>query len=214
MLDHFKKKRKMKIVVFGGTGAVGQIVVNKLLAKGKKVCVLTRQAKEPKDNLEYVIGDVLHPNTVEACIEKDDIVIVALGFNNSPFGTMSKGTANIIAAMDKQGTKRMVCLSSHGVGESWNYLPEAFREIVKHNEILKHAFEDHAVQEENVKNSNLDWTIVRPTEIISIPETGTYSVNERRPNPKYHISKHDVAQFIVDETLEPKHFRETCLITD
>jgi len=204
----------MKIVVFGGTGSVGQLIVNKLAAQGLKVLVLTRQAKEPGNNIEYVAGDVLDEKIVEQCIEPGDGVVVALGFNNSAFDTMSKGTANIIAAMKNKGASHIICLSSHGVAESWMYLPETFREYVKHNEILTHAFNDHGIQEEMVRNSGLDWTIVRPTEIVDIPEKSTFTVNARGQDPKYHISKHDVAQFIADEIMSPKHLKEICTITD
>lgn len=41
----------MKVVVFGGTGDVGQIVVQKLLNGGQSVCVLTRQKKDDQINL-------------------------------------------------------------------------------------------------------------------------------------------------------------------
>jgi len=204
----------MRIVVFGGTGQVGQLIVSKLTAMGENVVVLSRQAKAPENNIEYVVGDVLHEKLVEQCIEPGDKIVVALGFNNSAFDTMSKGTANIIAAMKNKGASRLVCLSSHGVAESWMYLPETFREYVKHNEILTHAFADHGVQEEMVKDSGLDWTIVRPTEIVDIPEKGTFSVNMPTPGLKYHISKYDVAQFIVDEITSPRHLKEICMITD
>jgi len=204
----------MKIAVFGGTGSVGQLIVNKLTAQGENVVILSRQAKESSNHIEYIAGDVLDENVVEQCIEPGDRVVVALGFNNSAYDTMSRGTANIIAAMKSKGASQIICLSSHGVAESWMYLPENFREYVKHNEILTHAFADHGVQEELVKNSGLDWTIVRPTEIVDVPEKGTFTVNTRGENPKYHISKHDVAQFIADEIMSPRHLKEVCTITD
>ncbi len=87
---------KNKIIVFGGTGDVGQIIVQKLLDKEQTVCVLTRQKKDSNDRRFYKVGNVLDFNTVEKLIEQDDRVIISLGFNNSSFDTMSKGTANII----------------------------------------------------------------------------------------------------------------------
>ncbi len=43
----------MKVVVLGGTGSVGQLIANKLAAQGVKVLVLTRQAREPGNNIIF-----------------------------------------------------------------------------------------------------------------------------------------------------------------
>lgn len=204
----------MKIIVFGGTGDVGKIIVKKLLNKGQNVCVLTRQKKEDAENLNYVVGNVLDIDIVETIINQDDKVIVSLGFNNSTFDTMSKGTANIISAMYKKGAKRLVCLSAQGAGDSWEYMPEEFKQMVLNDEKLNASFKDHSVQEDLIKMSNLDWTIIRPTEIIEEKESGTFTVNRPNENSRFQISNFDVAQFIVTELTEEKYNRQVAMITD
>ncbi|SFI04894.1 NAD(P)-dependent oxidoreductase [Halpernia frigidisoli] len=205
---------KSKIIVFGGTGDVGQIIVRKLLDKEQNVCILTRQEKENKDNLTYKVGNVLELETFEQIIQKDDKIIVALGFNNSSLDTMSKGTANIISAMKKNGATRLVCLSAQGAGDSWEYMPNEFKEMVLENDILKASFKDHGIQEEFVKNSDLKWTIVRPTEITGNIETANFTVNNPSPHSSYQISNLDVAQFIVTEILEDKYLKQIAMITN
>ena len=145
-----------KVIVFGGTGDVGQIIVQKLIAQNYEVSVLTRQAKKSTENLRYIVGNVLEPVVVDASIEKNDRVIVALGFNDSDQDTMSRGTANVISAMKNKGAKRLVCLSAQGVGDSWHYMPDEFKEMVLDNAILKASFLDHGVQEDILKKSNLE----------------------------------------------------------
>jgi putative NADH-flavin reductase len=205
---------KSKIVVFGGTGDVGQIIVQKLIDKGQTVCVLTRQIKEAKTNLTYKIGNALDMKSIERLIEQDDKIIIALGFNNSSLDTMSKGTANIISAMNRKSAKRLVCLSAQGAGDSWDNMPEEFKEMVLNDPILKASFQDHGIQEQFVKKSNVEWTIVRPTEITSEEAGTTFTKNKPTRNSTYQISKFDVAQFIVDELNENNFIGEVVMITD
>lgn len=205
---------KERIIVFGGTGDVGQIIVRKLVNLNHSVVVLTRQEKPSTDDLKYVIGNVLDKKIVEKIINPSDKVIIALGFNNSSPDTMSKGTANIISAMNKNGTKRLVCLSAQGAGDSWNYMPDDFKKMISADKILTASFKDHSIQEDYIKNSNLDWTIVRPTEIIQSEESRTYTVNKPTDKSKFHISNSDVAQFIVTELTENKFIKQVVMITD
>jgi len=203
-----------KIIVFGGTGDVGQVIVQKLLDKDQNVYVLTRQSMESKANLSYEVGNVLDAQTIEQIIGQDDKIIISLGFNNSSLDTMSKGTGNIISAMKKNGTKRLICLSAQGAGDSWNYMPDQFKRMVLNDTILKTSFHDHGIQEELVKKSNLEWTIVRPTEITSEPEKATFTKNGPAENSAFKISKFDVAQFIVDELNEDNFTGQVVMITD
>ncbi len=205
---------KGKIIVFGGTGDVGQLIVKKLLNDNHSVVVLTRQEKTPLDNLSFVIGNVLDQKIVDKIIAPNDKVIISLGFNNSSPDTMSKGTANIISAMNKKGVKRLICLSAQGAGDSWDFMPDDFKTMVSTDEILSASFKDHTLQEDIVKQSNLDWTIVRPTEIISGKESGTFTINQPNNNSKFQISNSDVAQFIVTELEENKYIKQVAMITD
>jgi len=205
---------KGKIIVFGGTGDVGQLIVKKLLNDNHSVVVLTRQEKTPLDNLSFVIGNVLDQKIVDKIIAPNDKVIISLGFNNSSPDTMSKGTANIISAMNKKGTKRLICLSAQGAGDSWDFMPDDFKTMVSTDKILSASFKDHTLQEDIVKQSNLDWTIVRPTEIISGEESGTFTINRPNNNSKFQISNSDVAQFIVTELEENKYIKQVAMITD
>jgi putative NADH-flavin reductase len=203
-----------KIIVFGGTGDVGQVIVQKLLDNGQHVCVLTRQKMEAKANLSYKSGNVLDIETIEQIVGQGDKIIISLGFNNSSLDTMSKGTANIISVMKKNGAKRLVCLSAQGAGESWNYMPDEFKKMVLNDTILKASFHDHGIQEELVKESNLEWTIVRPTEITSEIEKARFTKNKPTENSTFQISKFDVAQFIVDELNENNYIGQVVMITD
>jgi putative NADH-flavin reductase len=204
----------MNIVVFGGTGDVGQEIVSKLIDQDKKVAVLTRQSKQSSDKITYVVGNVLDYNSVETCIENSDQIIIALGFNNSATDTMSKGTQNILNAMKVKNCNRVVCLSAQGVGDSWDYMPREFKEMVTNNPVLDASFKDHSIQEEIIKSSEFEWTIVRPTEIIDSVESKTFTINYPTESSTFQISKYDVAQFIIDQLADNKFSRRTVMITN
>jgi len=204
----------MKILVFGGTGDVGKEIVTKLLKEGKYVSVLTRQMMDSTEKLKYITGNVLDYNTVENCIEETDQVIITLGFNNSDADTMSRGTKNILTAMKIKNSKRLICLSAQGAGDSWKYMPDEFKEMVKNDPVLKASFHDHSLQEEFVKASNLEWTIVRPTEIMDTPEAKTFARNRPNKESVFQISKYDVAQFIIDELTSVEYLHQAVMITN
>lgn len=204
------------VMVFGGTGGVGQIVVEKLLARDRIVKILTRNetSKSNHTNLNLIKGNVLEASTVEQCIESQDIVIIALGFNNSSLDTMSRGTANIVTVMLGKKCNRLICLSAQGAGDSWEHMPDSFKTMVLNDPILTASFKDHTLQEQVVKNSNLNWTIVRPTEIVNEIESGGYCVNGYKDNLTFQISKYDVAQFIVDEISNSTYVNKVAMITN
>jgi len=208
-----KTDKSMNIVVFGGTGDVGQEIVRKLIAQNKKVTVLTRQNKQSSDKINYVTGDVLDYASVENCMEDPGQIIIALGFNNSALDTMSKGTRNILDSMKVKNCKRVVCLSAQGVGDSWDYMPTEFKEMVMADPVLGASFKDHSIQEDIIKSSDFEWTIVRPTEIIDSVESKNFTVNFPTESSTFQISKYDVAQFIIDQLADNSFSGQTVMIT-
>jgi putative NADH-flavin reductase len=215
MKENIREREPGNITIFGGTGNAGKIVVEKLLSTGKIVKVLTRTPSVGPEqrNLRFITGDVLQVTDMQKCIGVDDSVIITLGFNNSSEDTMSRGTRNIIAVMAEKKCSRLICLSAHGAGESWNDMPDGFKEMVMNDPVLKASFKDHGIQEEIVKASSLSWTIVRPTEIVATPESGNFAVNSYHDGLTYQISKYDVAQFIVDELHQNNYVRQIAMIT-
>lgn len=204
----------MKITIFGGTGDLGKIITKKLIEKNQNICILSRQPLNSNEHLQYVTGNVLDIEEVKKCINEGDRVIVALGFNNSDIDTMSRETNNVITAMKDKNCKRLICVSAQGAGDSWDYMPNEFKEMVLNDQILKASFKDHGIQEKLVMQSQLEWTIVRPTEIIDADETRAYSINTITENSTFQISKYDVAAFIVNELFEKKYLRQVAMIAN
>jgi len=75
--------------------------------------------------LKLFAGDISQLEVIKDTVRGQDAVVCALGarelYTNS--GIRAKGTRAIIEAMKATGVKRLVVISSMGIGESWNHLP-------------------------------------------------------------------------------------------
>jgi uncharacterized protein YbjT (DUF2867 family) len=76
------------VLVAGATGGVGQLVVGKLLEKGFKVRILTRNAAKAKEmfnnRVEIAVGDIRQPNTLPAATQNVTYIICATGTTAFP----------------------------------------------------------------------------------------------------------------------------------
>ncbi|RDI49429.1 NAD(P)-dependent oxidoreductase [Nocardia mexicana] len=202
----------MRIAVFGATGTIGNHVVERALAQGHEVTAYSRSAgniTKTHERLRIAEGDVLDPAAVERAVTGQDAVVVVLGAGRKGV-VRAEGTRTVIEAMTRTGVKRLVCMSSLGVGDSrpnlnfvWKYLLFGM--------LLRQAYADHIRQEEYVKSSDLEWTIVRPSAFTDGPATGTFR-RDIAPTEKglaLKISRADVAAFLVEQVSDPTYVRRT-----
>lgn len=201
----------MKLIVFGATGTVGRHVVDQALAQGHQVTAFARapgalDSTDPK--LTRAAGDVLDREAVADAVRGHDAAMVALGAGRQ--GTVrSVGTRNVIEAMARDGPRRLVCLSTLGAGDSRAALNFFWKRIM-FGVLLRNAYADHQAQEAAVRESGLDWTIVRPGAYTDGPATGAYKhgfpPTER--NLKLKISRADVADFLLRQLTDTAYLRQ------
>ena len=191
----------MKVIVFGATGSIGNLTVDALLKAGHKVTAFARNPEKLKiknTKLIYSPGDVLNRIDVPEAIKDHDAVLITLGSGMSRKSIVrSRGTLNIINAMQSQGISRLICQSTLGAHESWSNL-NFWWKYVMFGAIIKPVFEDHELQENLINASGLDWTIVRPSAFIDGPATGSFKENfpSSERNLSLKISRADVAAFL------------------
>ena len=99
------------------------------------------------------------------------IIVLGSGKNRNSI-VRSEGTKNIITAMQVSGVKRLICQSTLGAGDSTGNLNFFWKNIM-FGWFLKQVFLDHELQEEYVRKSELDWTIVRPAAFMDGEKTVT-----------------------------------------
>jgi uncharacterized protein YbjT (DUF2867 family) len=204
----------MNILLFGATGPTGQQILRQALEQGHFVTAFARNpfalgVQHP--NLKPAKGDITDLLSVDAAVAGQDAVLSALGVRKWLKNTiLSDGTRNILDCMTRHGVRRFICETSLGVGDSKDDLGKAFTWIFL-PVMLKSAFEDKEIQERVIRESNLDWTIVRPAYLENGPLTGNYQVwTGRKPaGVTNRISRADVAHFMLKQLVTETYLKKT-----
>lgn len=136
------------------------------------------------------------------------VLAILLLFRRST--VLSDGTRNIVGAMEKLGVRRFICESSLGVGDSrWRLgLPH---NLVAIPLFLRNVFADKEAQERIIRESNLDWVIVRPTVLTNGPRRSVYQTGSGIGHwlVPTRISRADVAEFMLKQLTDDSYLRQT-----
>jgi len=202
----------MKIIVFGATGTIGQHVIKQAIADGHSVTAFARNTSKIKQHhpkLNKVAGDVMEPSSINASISGHDAVIVVIGAGRKG-GVRAVGTHNVIAAMKAHDIKRLICQSSLGVGDSRVNLNFFWKHIM-FGLLLRPAYADHELQEQYVRESDLDWTIVRPGAFTDGERTGKYKHGILAIEEKHAlaVSRADVAEFLLQQVSDLRYLHQS-----
>jgi len=180
----------MNLVVFGANGPTGHLLTNQALAEGHTVTAFTRHPEIfplQQERLRVLRGDLVDLTSVEPAVRGQDAVLSTFGvpYSNKPIAEFSNGTSHIIQAMDHNQVRRLVCVSSSVMDSQVRYHDTGggfiFEKIMKPfviNVIGRTAYEDTQRMETLVMNSDLDWTIVRPSGLFETSEVTDYRVAE------------------------------------
>ncbi len=205
----------MKIAVFGATGGVGSAFIRQAVAVEHRIHALVRDTARltvSSPLLEVRVGDVLDIENVIALVEGCDAVFCTLGnTEDNPPNVVSDGTANIVRTMEERGPRRLVIISSLGVGDSKNQVPFFFKVLAA--TLLRRSMQDKERQEIVVRDSGLDWTIIRPGGLNNEPAKGTYTVGLSPNIVAKMVARADVAAFALREIESPQYIRQTPAIT-
>jgi putative NADH-flavin reductase len=211
----------MKLSIFGATGRTGNALVSQALDEGHRVTAFARNPKAMNIQhveLSVVQGDILDYASICTAIRDQEVVLSVLGANSFKRNSIiSDGTQNIIRAMYEHHVKRFVCVTSMGLGESkkqkgWVFImPISLMFRLQRLPILRNQFLDRELQEEYIKNSALDWIIVRPGGLTDGPHTGNYlhGFSNSYTPVKVKISRADVADFMLKQLNDNTYLHKT-----
>lgn len=181
----------MKILVIGAHGQIGQQLLPKLAGDGHEVVAMVRDTSQcdalEGEHIKCVLGD-LEKDFGDAFDGVDGVVFTA-GSGGSTGADKTVlidlwGAIKSIKAAQKTDTQRFVMVSARGASE-----PDAGPDNMKHYLIAKH------LADEQLKRSELDWTILRPGRLLN--EAGTGKVRTDRPaREQQKIPREDVASVI------------------
>ena len=194
-----------KILIIGASQGIGLEAVKQALARGHKVRAMARSANRialEHPGLEKVVGDALHRDDVESVLIGVEVVIQALGAPANlqtllgPVRLFSASTRILVPAMERAGIRRLICVTGFGAGDSRERL--GCLQSIPFRLLLERAYDDKDIQERIIRESALEWVIVRPVLLTNGSRTGRYQVLE---DPKCWrgglISRADVADFLI-----------------
>ena len=167
--------------------------------------------------MRVVEADVMQPQTLDAVVEDQDAVITSVSVGNAlregrkPTTLFSEGTRNVIAAMERQGIRRLVCLSSSAV-EPDPVLGIVFGKIMRPL-LFKEMYADMSRMEDEVRKSGLDWVIVRPSTLTDDPTSGRYILEIDRIPKGWRVLREDVAEFVLDQLRDDRYLGRAVAIT-
>lgn len=209
----------MNIVVFGSTGGTGIELIKQALKRGHEVTAFARDPSQipiSDPRVKMVKGDVLDLKTVEVAVVGAQAAISALGvkLGQSPGTVRSEGTSNIVKALAAANVRRFVSVSTVGMGDSFNRL-SFFARMLLPRIIGSERLEEAERQEQIIRTSNLDWTMLRPTRLVNAPSTGRYQIGgDLRTGMASKLSRVDLASALFDQLETAEFMRQTPTITN
>jgi putative NADH-flavin reductase len=196
----------MKIFLVGATGATGLAFINEALQAGHSVTAFVRNPDKltvTHPQLKIIQGGL---EQVGSHVGGHDAFVSTLGhtalFDSNPY--LSHAFKKILPVLRQHQVTRVIYESAYGIGETESDLPFLFRVIFKPL-LLRHAYHDHSLVEAQLRASDLNWTVVRPTGLTNGPLTGQVTAAERLPKGgSSQISRADVAAFMLAALTNPQ----------
>ena len=208
----------MRVLIIGASKGIGLETTRQALDTGHDVRALARSATAiavSNPSLEKMRGDALKTEDVEAALVGVDVVIQTLGVGLGdlfrPVHLFSDTTRVLIAAMGSQVVKRLICVTGFGAGDSRASISCLQR--LPFQIVFGRAYDDKSLQEQLIKESELDWTIARPGVLTNGPRTGRYRIlSEATQWRNGIISRADVAEFLVRQIGDQTYIRTTLVL--
>jgi putative NADH-flavin reductase len=210
----------MKLVIFGANGQTGRLATALALDAGHEVVAVTRRPREfplSGPGLTIAEADARDASAVGSVVASADAVVSTLGatFTREPVDTYSVGSANIVAGMRAAGTRRLVVVSSSAAYPTHRTRVPLMLRVVEPiitKTIGKTVYDDMRRMEDLVRDSGLDWTIVRPSGLFDLPEPTGYVAGEVDPVGAF-TARIDLADYLVSLAADSSAARRTVVVS-
>jgi putative NADH-flavin reductase len=204
----------MELAVLGATGGIGRHLVTLALADGHRVTAAVRDpARLPvhHDRLTVVRADALDPASLQPVLEGTDAVLSGIGQagRTDPLKPASTSARAAATAMATVGVRRILVVSAaplnrSGAGQSF-LAAKAFGPLLW--AVLRDVYTDLEAMERVLRESDLDWTAVRPPRLTDRPGRGRYRHAVESGPAGATVPRADVARAMLDLVTDPASFR-------
>lgn len=137
----------------GGTGTIGRHVVARLRDARRDVRVLSRQAREPEQGVEFVTGDLDTGDGVDDAAAGAGTIIHLAGAQKGD----GEKAQTLVTAASRAGARHLVHISVVGV--------DRVPVVSRADRAMFGYFDSKRAAEEVVAGSGLPWTTLRATQV-------------------------------------------------
>jgi putative NADH-flavin reductase len=217
---------EMKLTIVAATGGIGRHALEQAVAAGHDVTAVVRNPHKLSRQVRSVTADLTaaDPAALESAVAGADAVLSGLGpRSTSETGVASHGTRAIVQAMQATGVRRIVVVSAapiatvaspgrprpptHDPGDGV-FMRHLFSPLAK--AAFRAHYADLALMEDVLRDSGLDWTVVRPPRLTDKPLTGRYRVAYgQNLRGGWLVSRADVAQLMLRVLEQPDTIKQT-----
>jgi putative NADH-flavin reductase len=222
-----KERNHVKLTIFAATGGIGRQLLEQAVAAGHDVTAVARNPRNvPGTPARVVTADLAAADAaaLQSAVGGADAVLSALGARTrADTGVAARGTKAITEAMRASGVRRVIVVSAAPIGT----VPSPGRPHPPRHDpgdgfvlryladpIVKRAFRAHyadlAQMEDVLRDSDLDWTAVRPPRLTDKPVTGRYrTAYGQNIRGGIFVSRADVAHYMLRALDQPETYRQT-----
>ena len=212
----------MKLTIFAATGGIGRQLLGQAIAAGHDVTAVARNPQNlsavPARAVAADLASV-DPASLQSAVAGADAVLSGLGPRTlSEAGITSRGTRAIVDAMKATDARRIVVISAapigtvpspgrpnppkHDPGEGF-FMRNLLSPMIK--TVLRKHYADLALMEDILRDSSLDWTVMRPPRLTDKPLSRNYrSAYGQNLRGGLTISRADVADMMLRVLEQPE----------
>src|SRR6059036_3227134 len=198
-------EQEMRLTIFAATGGIGRQVLEQAVTAGHDVTAVVRNPNNVSAKVRVVTADLAaaDPAVLESA-------------------AAWQGTRAIVQAMKAKNVRRIVVVSAapigtvpsparpqppkHDPGDGF-FMRHLFSPLAK--TALRKHYADLARMEDVLRESGLDWTVVRPPKLTDKPLTGTYRMAYgQNLRGGWDISRADVAHYMLRVLKQPETIKQ------
>lgn len=194
-------RTRMKLLVLGATGEIGEAVLKAAASAGHDVTAFVRSPDKLGDirsQIQVIQGDLTDAAAIASVMSGSDAVISAIGSSPDKAQLDAPATAvrHVLAAMGEAGVRRFVGLAGGAVkvpGERKPFSGRITTTIVRL--LARNVVEAKQREFEVVSRSDLDWTMVRPPRVVDGETTGRVEIGPTLHG--FQVTRGDLATAMV-----------------
>jgi putative NADH-flavin reductase len=207
-----------KLCVFGASGRTGLMLINNAVDRGYTVTAFCRNDSDRQylpENVTCIVGDISNMDDLDQAVAGADVVICAYG-QREPYREVFCATATgmIIESMKKHGVDRMLCITNALTGDLSMNRSRFIRVMARFYRLMRAAVAlDREQQERIVEESGLNWTIIKPSELMDENEKNRFVHGENLMIDAYsRISRYHLSNFMLDHLDPDKYPRKKVVL--